>query len=242
VGRVHAFVTLAMSYTGVPGPNAVKFMAYDTAGNLTTTAQLDSTGNNVSIPNSCINCHGIDAFYSVPTATVSANARFLPFDPFNFKYSTAAGFTSADQAGKLRRLNQLLRAANPTIATAELIDGMYAPKFVTDPTAVANDSFVPAAWQTPSGNVAGASLYRGLVKVGCRTCHVSSVSDTTDFNARANFDAFIGPIRADVCGTAHTMPNAERPMKKLWESGARAYLVTGYGAPSYPDPRQACKP
>lgn len=38
------------------------------------------------------------------------------------------------------------------------------------------------------------------------------------------------------------MPHAERTRKKFWEGGARAYLVTGYGAASYPDPLQTCKP
>jgi hypothetical protein len=35
---------------------------------------------------------------------------------------------------------------------------------------------------------------------------------------------------------------AEHVMKRFWQSGARAYLVTGYGPASYPDPLQTCKP
>lgn len=47
---------------------------------------------------------------------------------------------------------------------------------------------------------------------------------------------------AHVCGSSHIMPQAEHVMKRFWQSGARAYLVTGYGPASYPDPLQACQP
>jgi hypothetical protein len=242
VARIRSFATFAMIYTGAPGPNAVKFAVYDASGNFATTAQLDSTGNNRSIPNACLSCHGINAGYDAASFTVSGDARFLPFDPFGFTYSTAAGFTFADQADALRRLNALVMATDPAPATAELIRGIYAPAAVTDPGAVANDGFVPDAWKLAGPGLDGTALYRGLVKVGCRTCHVSAVDPAFDFDARADFDAQIGAIRDDVCGPTHIMPHAERPMKKLWTSGARAYLVTGYSPASYPDPRQACKP
>jgi hypothetical protein len=240
--HVHGFATVAMIYTGGTGANSVKFVVYDANGNWTPTARLDSTGNNVSVPNNCLACHGINATFSAANHTVSANAKFLPFDPFSFKYSTAAGFTFADQADKFRRLNALVRAANPTPAIAELIDGMYAPKAVTDPTAVANNDFVPDDWRFANGSLAGTGLYKGTIKVGCRTCHISATSPGLDFNSADDFSPLIDTIRNDVCGTQHIMPHAERVMKKFWESGARAYLVTGYGPATYPDPLQACKP
>lgn len=240
--RLHGFATVAMIYTGGSGTNSVKFVVYGANGNWATTAPLDSTKAHVSIPNNCLACHGINATYSTATHSVSGNAKFLPFDPFSFKYSTAAGFTFNDQVDEFRRLNALVRTASPTAAISELIDGMYAPKAVTDPTAVANNTFVPDAWKFANGSLAGTALYNGVVKVGCRTCHISATSATLDFNTPDDFDAFIGTIRNDVCGTAHVMPHAERVMKKFWESGARAYLVTGYGPATYPDPLQACKP
>lgn len=242
VSRQHAFATVAMTYSGLPGPNAVKFVVYGADGNWQFDAQLDSTGNNKSIPNNCLACHGISSSYNPSTLTVSADARFLPFDPFSFQFSTASGWTFADQADKFRRLNALVRLANPSPAIAELIDGMYAPKSVFDATAVASDDFVPDAWANANGSLAGTALYKGVVKVGCRSCHSSSTSSSLDFNSADDFSAWIGQIRNDVCGSNHIMPHAEHVMKRFWQSGARAYLVTGYGPASYPDPLQACKP
>jgi hypothetical protein len=242
VARQHSFATVAMTYNGGSGANSVKFMVYDASGNRTNQAQLDSTGNNKSIPNNCLACHGISSFYDAGSQQVSGNAKFLPFDPFSYKFSTQAGFSFADQVDKFRRLNALVRAANPTPAIAELIDGMYAPKSVNDPTAVASDDFVPDAWRFANGSLAGTSLYQGVVKVGCRACHSSSVNTGLDFNSPDDFSPLISAIRNDVCGSTHIMPHAEHVMKKFWQSGARAYLVTGYGPASYPDPLQACKP
>lgn len=242
VARVHAFATLAMTYDGTTDANSVHFIAYDAGGNLATAVQLDSTGNNKSIPNSCLSCHGIDSSFNNGSKSVSGDAKLLPFDPFSFQYSTTAGFTFADQADKIRQLNALVKSANPTLGTAQLIAGMYAPSSVSDPAAVANNTFIPDAWKALDGNLDGTALYNGLVKVGCRTCHVSAVNPALDFNSPDDFTALIGTLRNEVCGTTHLMPHSERAMKKFWESGARAYLVTGFAAPSFPDPLQACKP
>jgi len=240
VHRQNSFATVAMVYTGSPGTNAVRFMVYGPDGKLSPTAKLDSTGNNLSVPNNCLSCHGINSFFA--NGAVSGDAKFLPFDPFSYKFSTVGGFTFADQADAFRRLNVLVRSANATPAITELIDGMYAPKAVTDPTAVANNTFIPDAWKFANGSLAGTALYNGVVKVGCRTCHVSAVNPTYDFNSADDFSALISTIRPEVCGSNRVMPHAERVMKKFWESGARAYLVTGYGPAAYPDPLQACKP
>ena len=75
-----------------------------------------------------------------------------------------------------------------------------------------------------------------------RACHASSTNPGLDFNSPDDFSPLINTIRNDVCGSAHIMPHAEHVMKRFWQSGARAYLVTGYGPASYPDALQACKP
>jgi hypothetical protein len=242
VANRNSFVTLAMVSDGTSGDNAVKFMAYDVAGNLTTTVQLDSTANNVSVPTNCIACHGINATFNNTTHVVSGNAKFLPFDVFNFTYSTTAGFTFNDQADRLRQLNALVKATNPSLGIAQLIDGMYAPNGAGDPTSVANNTFIPAAWQAFNSNLDGTSLYNGLIKVGCRTCHVSDVNTLFDFNEPNDFTTLAPFIRAEVCGATHIMPHSERAMRKFWESGGRAYLVTGLPPASFPDALNACKP
>jgi hypothetical protein len=242
VARQHSFATVAMVYEPPSGSNAVKFIVYDANGVRSNTAQLDSTGNNVSVPNNCLSCHGINASYSSSSNAVSANAKFLPFDPYSFKFSTASGFTFAAQADAIRRLNALITFTNPSPATSEFITGLYAPKAVTDATAVANDDFVPDDWAQVNGSLAGTSLYRGIVKVACRTCHMSATSATLDFADYDDFSTLMPTIKADVCGNPHVMPHAERVMKNFWESGARAYLVTGFPSSTYPDPLASCKP
>lgn len=242
VARQHEFATVAMTYEPTFAPNAVKFMVYDANGDLTNRAQLDSTGNNNSIPNNCLSCHGINAEYNSVTNSVSTDARFLPFDPFSFKFSTAAGFTFAAQADAIRRLNQLVKITNTNAAINEFIDGMYAPEGVANPAATAKNTFVPADWADATDDLDGTTLYRGVVKPACRTCHMSASVASLDFADYADFTGLSAAIRAVTCGNSHVMPHAERVMKHFWQSGARAYLVTGLPPAAYPDPLNACKP
>jgi hypothetical protein len=244
VARVRPFVTLAMIHDGTANNNSVKFMAYNAAGNLTTTVALDSTANNPSIPNNCLACHGINATFTPATNVVTGDAKLLPFDPFNFRFSTAAGFTFAAQADAIRRLNALVRATRPTNAIAQLIDGMYAPRSVNDAAAVANNTFMPPAWATLNGNLHGKALYNGFIKVGCRTCHVSAAAIRLDFDAPTDITAlasFTSITRIAVC-RSHAMPHAERTMRRFWQSGARAYFVTGFPGTTFPDTLQSCAP
>lgn len=236
------FATVAMvAEPPFDAPNAVKFMVYDKNGNRTAEAQLDNTAENTSVPTSCMSCHGISSAYNAVSHSV-VGAKFLPFDPFSFVYSTQAGYTFDDQAGAIRQLNALVAKTQPAPATLEYITGLYAPKAVTDPTAVANPSFVPTDWSDALEGIDGKTIYDGVVKVGCRTCHMSSTEPVLDFADASDFEALLPVIRTNVCGKPHTMPHAERVMKKFWESGARAYLVTGWPSTSYPDPLAACRP
>jgi hypothetical protein len=185
-------------------------------------------------------CHGINSIYNANNTVTGA--RFLPFDPFSFRFSDAPGFTFDDQADAIRRLNQLVKITNTTSATLEYIDGLYAPKLVSDPTAVANPDFVPADWTNATTDLDDTALYSGVVRPACRTCHMSASNANLDFADYTDFTGAAAQIRADVCGPAHAMPHAERVMKNFWNSGARAYLITGLPAGPYPDALAACKP
>lgn len=242
VARQHEFATVAMTYEPGVASNPVKFVVFGADGDRVDSAQLDSTGNNNSIPNNCLSCHGINSSYNSDTDTVSSNARFLPFDPFSFKFSAAPGFTFADQADDIRRLNQLVKITNTSPAINEFIDGMYAPEGVANPAATAKNTFVPADWADATDDLDGTTLYRGVVKPACRTCHMSADAGTLDFADYSDFTTLSGTIRNAACGTSHVMPHAERVMKHFWQSGARAYLITGLPAAAYPDPLNACKP
>jgi hypothetical protein len=248
VNRVHSFATVAMVYEPPAGTaNSVRFVVYNKAGSRVNTAKLDSVGAHVSVPNNCLNCHGISSFYDAGSNKVNGNAKFLPFDPFSFKYSTAPGFTLADQQDELRRLNAMVKATGPTPAIAQWIDGMYAPKAVTDPTAVAHDTYVPDNWEYANNSLFGTTIYQGVVGPGCRTCHASATSASLDFLESDDWTPLLTTIRKDVCGKTsgavkgHPMPHAEHVAKKFWASGARSYLMTGYDV-SPPDGLEACDP
>jgi hypothetical protein len=221
---VGGFATVAMVYEPpATSLNSVKFFVYDAVGVLTTNAKLDNAGHNDSVPNNCLACHGIDSAYVEPLNLV-IGAEFLPFDPFSFKFNNKVGWRLVDQQDEFRKMNAMIKLASPTAATVELIDGMYAPKSVNDSSAVASDTFVAGDWGT---STSGKSMYNGVIKRYCRTCHVSSNVANRDFADRADFDALSGSIINRVCNN-HTMPHAERTLKKFWNSGARAYLLTDF--------------
>lgn len=242
VARNHPLATVAMVYKPLPAgtANAVSFVVYGADGARLNTAQLDSTANNTSIPNNCLACHGINSYYNASSNAVFG-AQFLPFDANAFLFSSAAGSTYSAQADALRRLNALVKLTNPTAAIAEFIDGTYAPHAVTDPAATADLDYVPADWKNGTGNTVATAVYKGVVQVACRTCHISAASTALDFADYSDFSALSTTIKGTTCG-AHTMPHAERVMKKFWESGARAYLVTAFPPATYPDALSACKP
>jgi hypothetical protein len=107
--------TVAMVYTPpIDAPNAVSFIVYGPDGSLVNEAQLDTRGDNKSIPQNCLNCHGGRSRYDLATHA-SQGARFLPFDPSAFAYAEQPDLTLAAQEGKLRQLNRLVNAA-PTSA------------------------------------------------------------------------------------------------------------------------------
>lgn len=243
------FATVAMVYEPALPQNKIKFMVYGADGRLADTAKLDKTHNNVSVPHNCLACHGINSTISVSSSNVTVeHPAFLPFDEFSFKFSTNPQLTRAAQADRFRKLNAMVLKTNPPPATKDLIEGMYAPHSVDDPAAVANNDYVPKNWlssQSPNGTQLDANtLYRGLVKVGCRTCHVSAITNPAlDFLEYSDFAGQIKLIKDEVCGPSKRMPHAERVMKKFWESGARAYLITGFAKdPVQGLARDACAP
>jgi len=43
-------------------------------------AQLDNHDVHKSIPDNCLTCHGVDAYYNGSTHRIDGKAQFLPFD------------------------------------------------------------------------------------------------------------------------------------------------------------------
>jgi hypothetical protein len=236
ISGVGAFATVAMVYQ--PG-GQTKFIVYGADGDLSLTAPLDASQDNVSIPQNCLSCHGINSNFNESTYNVDGNAEFLPFDPYAFKFSNTAPWRLVDQQESFRKLNQLIKQTQPPAATNALIDGMYAPQSVNTVGATAKNTFIPSGWHTAASNdFDGKSLYDGVVKPYCRTCHVSANQASLDFDTEAEFKA--AAVLAVTCGTKK-MPHAERVQKKFWESGARAYITTGIPT-TYPNALLECKP
>lgn len=230
-GTTGSFATVAMVYTPpITAPNAVSFVVYDGAGAIATQAQLDTFGDNMSIPNNCINCHGGARYDAAQNAVIGA--RFLPFDPSGFEFAPArAGYRDVDQFPRIHELNQLIAQTEPTPAIREMIEG-----FGTAPSRPALD-FVPAGW---SATTASRKVYTETVAVACRSCH-TSLTGALDFRTAESFESFRTQIADSLCGpsglaASHDMPSAEVPLRRLWTTPARAYLV------DFLDITGACEP
>ncbi|MCE9672154.1 hypothetical protein LY474_30540 [Myxococcus stipitatus] len=224
-GGHDAFATVAMVYTPPNLVDAIKFIVYDANGQQLTTAPLDSTGAHASVPNNCLGCHGLNSTaYLVQNPaliTVSQDARFLPFDPFSFKY-LGEGDSQAQREG-FRKLNALVALTPMSPATSQFIQGLYGGKQPSDPTAVATDRFIPFAWNT---NNADRTIYMGVVKPFCRGCHMTSTSSSLDFDSPSDFAPQY--VHEAPCSSSHLMPHAEQTLRLFWNSGARAYLTQRY--------------
>ena len=222
--------TVVMVYTPpLDAPNAVTFMVYGPTGALSNLAQLDTHGDNTSIPQNCLNCHGGRSKYDA-TTHAATGARFLPFDPAAFEFSSDPTMTLAAQTAQFRSLDGLVSTTEPTTAMRELISGMWPPGGAFD------DAFVPSGWSaTPSD----AQVYRGVVAPYCRSCHTTfdRASDTATFATAAGLRAQKGAVLTRLCGAGpHGMPTAERTTAALFGSSARALLLTWLEAPG------ACAP
>jgi hypothetical protein len=215
VDRTGALSTFAMVYSKGAATNPVQFIVYGPDGALATTAQLDTVADNQGIPNSCLNCHGADATYDPITHTVRG-ASFLPFAATAYTYSTRLGFSEPDEVGGFARLNQLVRATEPTTATRELIDGWYPDAAADGPPA----DFIPLAW---TSSPLERQVYRYVVGETCYGCHFSRRDDLTFAEADA-FRARSATIERIVCDD-HSMPNAQVPLQRMWNGPARAYLA-----------------
>jgi hypothetical protein len=256
IAHTGAFATVAMVYTPPANtPNSVKFVVYDASGARTDTAKLDTVGKHVSIPNNCLNCHGIDAQFI--SGQVNGNAKFLPFDPQQYVYSTTnSSYSLNSQQEAFRKLNVLISQTSPTTAETDFLDGIYSDSGgLNTAGAFANDTYIPSGWKSANGQ-AMQSTYLGIVKVGCRMCHVSATNPGLDWLSSDDWTpAYVDTIRKYLCQPAsaassakHPMPQAQRTTQKLWDSGARGLLITGWpyeqqsGSSQTDDGFEACTP
>ena len=221
---------VAMEYDPSMPSNKTRFYVFNELGHRLTAAALDSEGAK-EVPGVCIACHG--GRFDPATNTV-VGAKFLPFDLDNFKFSTAPGWTRADQEDEFRKLNEIVYRSGANAATRELIEGWYddgtgQPDFSATGPAQKSD-FVAAGWAS------NATVYKEVIKPYCRTCHVvfndTSSPDALDFDDAQDLADAPGSSRYTqltnyVCGSK-IMPHAEVTRQKFWQSPARAHLVSAF--------------
>jgi hypothetical protein len=225
--------TVAMMYTPpMDAPNAVKFMVYNASNSLMMSAQLDTSGDNTSVPQNCLTCHGGRSRYDAATQTVMG-ARFLAFDPAMFAYGVRPDVTFAAQEDAFRRLNRLVAGAAPSMATRELIEGI----FPIDGSPY-DPAFVPPGW---SESDADARVYREVIAPYCRNCHASFSSGSDDMLALRTASAVrkrAEDMAAHVCGAGpHGMPAAEQTSMQFFRSPARAIFLQWLDQPGACVPR-----
>jgi hypothetical protein len=224
-------------------------------------AQLDNKGYNTSIPGNCLQCHGINATYTItPDAQGNSkhevkNAMFLPFDLDAFEYFSDDpnnGLSRAKQETAFRAHNRMVRkfsALGRSKDAQDLIEKWYADD-LTDDGGEPFRSVVPSGWQGDAGQ---EQLYKTLVAVACRTCHISYVpfaSDNRPHLTFGNATAFLEPTtpaervnveqaRSLMCTThrnnSKRMPAAEQTLKVLWRSAGRAQF---FGQVEIPGPER----
>jgi hypothetical protein len=244
--------TVAMVYDPDNTLNPVRFIVFGGDDKRTQFAALDNGGlqalahpdvastANIAVPDNCLTCHGIASDYKPQSSgSVSVKgARFLAFDPFNLRFSTQnANFADTKVLPSIRALNALLMKTNLSTAQTEFINGMYAPKQVSDPAATANTDFVPNGWAQAQDSPASATrIYNEVVKPYCRTCHMSQqdgdphASSGYDWASYDKFALSSTIIGIKVCSNkdhAAPMPQSERTQTLLWQSPARAHVLNG---------------
>jgi hypothetical protein len=212
-----AFAYVAMVYQPSRGlDNTVSFVVFGPDGARVDEAALDTQGDVVAIPNTCLNCHGSGATFA-PDTGIATGASFLPFDSLQLEFSPAADFSLAAQLEELRKLNALVSQTAVNDATRAVIDGMY-PGGVEQPGSLMYPGEIPVAWKS---NSRAADTYRQVIAPFCRGCHMTG---PRDFSTEELFRTTGAESITQVCGT-HQMPNAEVVTRNFWAGPARAYLV-----------------
>lgn len=197
VQREASFGTVAMVYDPSKNPNQVSFYAFSSEGTLLADPPLDQEGPK-NVPRMCMACHG--GTYNVATNSVTGSS-FLPFDPFNFRYpKNSSSLTFDAQQESIRQLNALVLTTNPNQPIIDLINGMY-PNGATSTGSTPVDGYVPPGWSD------NPTLYTGVVRPYCRTCHLAQ---TLSFTSSSDFEGEPGTIENIICGS-HDMPHSQVP-------------------------------
>lgn len=231
-----------------PGPNGgaafPKFYNFK-AGTFERAAFVDLDGRGEkAMPGPCITCHGGrgDALTppdatgkprfplvqnGVSQARGDVQAHLHPFELDSFDFSSAPGFTRAEQEASLKTINKWILCTFPIAApstapedscrrpaapsewqgtAAELIKAAYGGDGL--PNAKFSDTYVPASWAA-----AGQStLYTEVVAPACRTCHImrgTGLQSDLDLNSYEKFKSYADRIKV------HIVDRGNMPLAKI---------------------------
>jgi hypothetical protein len=196
-GVVPPSETFAIVYDPVgSAATAVQFMVYDGSGNLADAAKLDTTGDNTSVPQACLNCHG-----------AGGTAHLLQLDPLAMDFDEPApGLGFVAQQGAIFELDQLIASASATTTATQVVDGEWR---IQGGDLAFNADFIPTAWLSSPRD---ATLYRQVIAPFCRGCHatIADGSDGLSFATPADVVANGAAILGEVCGSGSVgMPEAQ---------------------------------
>ncbi len=173
-----------------------KFYIFNNQNQRISGIDLDHKGDKF-VPHLCIICHGGEK----PAGDPNVKARFLPFDLESFKYSANQNFNLAAQSTAFKALNAATLRTVPTPAVTDLVQGWYGGPGLPGNY---NMDYIPSGWNdTPAHQY----LYANVVKISCRSCHVTRTGEKA-FLSFTNFNEaspFFGSV---ICGGE--MPNALR--------------------------------
>lgn len=247
-----------------PGPGGgvsfVKFFNFSPAtGELDFAVDLDGRGPK-AMPAVCATCHGGRADpLTPPDATgrrlfpLVANsasqqrgdilARLVPLEVDAFDFSSARGFTRADQEAALKKINQMVLCSYPLPAASALPEdacrrvgaaseyrGTAATLLKTAyggdglPNAAFADTYIPAGWSDP----ANAGLYKGVVAPYCRSCHLVrgiGFQSDIDFDTFAKFQSYAARNKAHVIDRGN-MPLVKVLFSEFWAGRQPETLAT----------------
>jgi hypothetical protein len=174
---------VAMDFSSAVGVNDnapfVRFLIFGPNGQLLPSINLDQRREKF-VPGTCVVCHGgsryVGKFPEDGSGLADVGAHFLPYDPYNFEFSSQAGLTQAAQEPAIHNLNENISntagagAGGLTLETAQLISNWYGNGQVVNPNYV-DPSWQAAAQQNPTLPV--IDVYQKVYARSCRTCHIA---------------------------------------------------------------------
>ncbi len=251
------------------GPSFPKFYNFSsTTGARNVLVDLDNRGAK-AMPGPCTTCHGgrgdpltppdgtgtqhfnlvqnsASARPANPLGTqnrgdVQAHLHMFSVDTFGF--SSAAGFTRADQEATLKLMNQWILCSYPLVGAAAgpedacrraatpnewvgnaatILKQAYGGNGL--PNATFNDTYVPATYSAGGQT----SLYQTVIVPNCRTCHIlrgTQNNDDLDFDTLVKYQSFAERIKHHVLDFGN-MPLARIIYNAFWSSTAPNLLAT----------------